>query len=135
MYFSTKTPHMSSNKNDIELARIDATRQKTLASIGMISTFFRVAGFVFAAKFFMDGLEQIVLGKPESISALAKLADAMNLGSISGYLLAGGIGIAWNRERVGKKRAIQKYAAIKRRHEPNESSSGLTDTGDTPDED
>jgi hypothetical protein len=126
---------MASNKHDIDLAKIDATRQKTLAVVGMISTFFKVAGFVLAAKFFMDGLEQIVLGKPESISALAKLAEAMNLGTVSGYLLAGGIGLAWDRERRGKKRAIQKYATIKRLHGPNESTSGLTDTGDTPDED
>ncbi len=93
-----------------------------------------MSGFVLAAKFVMEGLQQIVLGQPESISALAKVAEAMHLGTLSGYLVAGGVGVAWNMERKGKKRAIQRHAALKNKYEPGESSSGLTETGDTPDE-
>lgn len=121
-------------KKDVDLAQINATKEKTEAFVSFAGVVVRVIGWVVAIKFIMTGLENIVLSKPESISALAKVVDALNLGSITGYVLALGAGVAWKQERNGKKRAIKKFSNLKNKYEPGETSSGLTETGDSPDE-
>lgn len=70
-----------------------------------------------------------------SIAALAKIVEALNLGSILGYCWGLGATGLWLRERKGKKRAIRWKSQLQDKledGEPNRSSSQLTDTGDTP---
>lgn len=85
----------------------------------------------------MAGLKEIALSSPEGISALAKVVEAFKFGTVSAYMLAGGLSIAWVAERNGKKRAIQeksRYQRLLESTDPHRSSSGLTDTGDTPED-
>lgn len=119
---------------EVELAKINATREKAAATFSVIGVLIRVTGGVLAIKFIMDGLERIVLSKPESIEALAKVVEAINTENILSYFLVVGTGIAWKLERNGKKRAIKKIADMRKKYEPNEPSSGLTETGDSPEE-
>ena len=78
----------------------------------------------------------IVLSKPESINALALFVEKLRLGEGLGYLLAGITGIAYYRERRGKKRAITAKGRMQKQiesNDPGRTSSGLTMNGDTPD--
>jgi len=59
----------------------------------------------------------------------------LNFSNTTGYLLTGFTGIGWSIERRGKKRAIKekgKYQNLAESKDSYRSSSGLTNTGETP---
>lgn len=123
------------NKFDLELAKIDASNKRWVSGLGFAAILIQVIGGVLAIYIVMDGFRDIVHSNPDSISALAKLADAVNIGNITSYFLTGIAGFAWWRERKGKKRAIQEKSKLQKQVEEKDTyrtTSGLTDTGETP---
>lgn len=75
---------------------------------------------------------------PSGLTALAKVIEAVHIGSILGYVFGIGAVAAWRLERTGKKRAIREKSKYQKRLEKgdhNRTSSGLNDTGDDPEED
>lgn len=85
----------------------------------------------------MLGLVEIASRAPEQISAMALVISATKLHILLPWCIAGITGTAWWHERVGKKRAIKKaskYQKMVEAEDPNRTSSGLTATGDTPED-
>lgn len=123
------------NKNELELKRL------TIQSVNlgkMLETAKHVVtcgcvGFCFWVMF--QGLEQIAKVNASSLSAFAIVVQNMRLGSLMGYVVAAVTTGGWYYERIGKKRAIKKLGESRRaleQDDPNNASSGLTDTGETP---
>ena len=92
-----------------------------------------------------DGVLQIIEHSPEQIGAFGALLrdfsgifTKANAHIWGGWLLAAGFGVAWKFERNGKKRAVRKLGHYRKEEEDNDpgerSSSGLSETGDTPEE-
>lgn len=85
-----------------------------------------------------DGLHRVLFGQgANEIAAFARVIEAINGGTwlIGAYGV--GVTLAWRRERSGKKRAIReksRYQKIVERNDAYRPGSGLSETGDTPDE-
>lgn len=127
----TKRP----NKLDLELAKIDSSNRRWEASFGFFRILAQVIGAVLSVRIIMDGLRDIAQSNAASITALAKLAEAINIGNVTSYFLVGVMGIALWREKKGKKRAIREKSKLQKQVEEQDAyrtSSGLTETGDTP---
>jgi hypothetical protein len=125
--------------SDVEFARIREGglqfRQKMELAKHLISCLTCLA----ALWLIFDGLARIIdKQNPDGLSALAKVIEAVHIGSILGYIFGVGAVAAWHRERNGKKRAIReksRYQKLAERNDNGRSSSGLNDTGDDPEED
>jgi len=82
------------------------------------------------------GIRPLLLtDKTEVINAFAGLIDKLGLSTILGYIWAFTSTGLYVAERRSKKRAIRlksSYQHQAEQGEPNRTSSGLTDTGDTP---
>jgi hypothetical protein len=75
---------------------------------------------------------------PDGIGALAKVLQALNLGSTVGYMWGFGATVAWKMERDGKRRIIRKKGELQKRVEGGDayrSSSGLNHHGNDPGDD
>jgi hypothetical protein len=85
--------------------------------------------------FYFKLLEPFLNSNPASINAIASVIEKLNFSNWTGYLFGGGTSIAWSFERKGKKRAIKekgKYQKMIESKDIYRSSSGLTNTGETP---
>jgi hypothetical protein len=127
------------NKNELEYAKAQFIAQKTAGIFVTVRHLFSVIAVLIAIWLVFDGLHKVIGDKkPDSIVAIAKVIEAVHLGSILGYLWGAGATAAWYRERKGKKRAIvqkSRYQKKAEEGEPNRTSSKLTETGETPSED
>ena len=94
---------------------------------------------------FYDGSIIVVTKTPEQIGALTNLLREIasvftkaNVPVWAGWPLAGGLLFAWRMERSAKKRAIKKVGTYRKFIESEDpggrTSSGLSETGDTPEE-
>lgn len=125
---------MNKNELDYKKALLGASKftegAKTLRHLGS------VVGYVFAIWLVFEGIQKVVGDQsPDGISAIAKIVDALNLGSILGYAWGIGASVAWMRERKGKQRIIREKNKLQKKSEETDSyrpSSGLTDVGGTP---
>ncbi|WP_157651323.1 hypothetical protein [Dechloromonas denitrificans] len=128
---------MAKEQKSIELRRIDANENKWTEGFKFGASAVKSLAAVFMTMMIMDGLRDIVLNSPEHIDALGRFVERIRLGEGLGYLIAGGLGIAYTRERNGKKRLISQKARLQKELEskdPHRSSSGLNDDGTLPGE-
>lgn len=133
----TKEGREAPASRSVELRKIDANENKWTEGFKFGSSVVKSLAAVFMTMMIMNGLKDIVLSTPESIDALGRFVERMQLGQGMGYLIAGVIGIAYNRERKGKRRLISQKARLQRELEskdPHRSSSGLNDDGTLPGE-
>lgn len=126
------------NKNELlfEQARIQARKFELLVGLGAhLGT---LAALVLCVWLVFEGLRPLVQGQsPEAIAAFANVVEALKLGFTAGYAWGAVATGAWWLERKGKKRAISeksRYQKVVERDDPERSSSGLTETGETPEE-
>lgn len=125
--------------NELEYARITNQASNFREVLQLIK--YGIGCITFAASLWLifEGLSKVIGDQtPDGITALAKVIEALKIGSILGYVFGAGALIAWRRERTGKKRAIReksRYQKLAERTDVNRTSSGLNETGDTPDED
>lgn len=129
---ATKT---AQKKNDVQLAEIQAKVQFQAGVFGLVKTGLSAASALGCVWLIVDALKSIVLANPASITALAKVVENFHLSSII-WALVGLAGVGYGvLERRGKKRLLAGYANGRRRAEsgdPYRASSGLTESGDTP---
>lgn len=123
-------------KNDLEYAKAQFSAQKFDGVVQLLRTILLAVAGLVGIWLVFDGLHKVIAGQtPDGISAFAKVVEALNLGSVLGYIWGGGATIGWMRERKGKKRAIgekSRFQKLAEKNDPGRSSSGLTETGDTP---
>ncbi len=124
------------SKNDVEIERIRASISKFESSMATARYIAGRIATLWAVWLVFDGINKIITGRDAAtIDAISKLIGALRLGSVLGYVAAILCGAGWYFERQGKKRAIReksRYQSVVERDDPYRTSSGLTETGDTP---
>lgn len=124
------------NKNELEYAKLKIDAEKHSENIGLIKHLLTGSAYVGSLWVVFNGLGQILVGQhADGISAIAKVIEALKLGSMAGYIWGAGATVAWSVERKSKKRALDKknqYQLEAEAGEPNRSSSGLNKDGSTP---
>ena len=101
--------------------------------------------YAYIAWLFYDGAITLATKSPEQIGALTiflreltSIFTKTNMPIWAGWPLAFLLGIAWTIEHAGKKRAIKKCGHFRKLVEDGDpggrTSSGLSETGDTPEE-
>lgn len=126
----------SMNKNELAFEQAKLSMRRFELVVGLLSHVTVIGGIGLCVWLVFEGLRPLVQGQsPEAISALAKVVQALELGSMAGYawgVIASG---AWWLERRGKQRAISaksRYQRIAEANDPERTSSGLTEVGATP---
>jgi hypothetical protein len=129
---------MAMNKNELEYRKALISAERLGTIFGTLRHALSVLGALVALWLIFDGLEKVIGDKsPDGISAFAKVVEALNIGSIIGYLWGAGASVAWYRERKGKQRIIREKSSLQKtleKDDPYRPSSGLTDVGGTPNE-
>jgi len=130
----TKTEKISKNELEFEKAKLAA--QKFERVVSLTAHIVTIGGILGSIWLVFQGLQPMVTGQsPEAIVALARVVDAFNIGSVSGYMWGALATGAWWFERNGKKRAIREKSRYQQKveeNDPDRTSSGLTATGGTP---
>jgi hypothetical protein len=123
------------NKHQVAIAQANRGAQIFSECISLLKTCATVACIVGCIWIIMDGLKSMVQANPANISAMSQVVEKLNISSIMGWLVGlGGVGYGAI-ERSGRKRLLTGYAKQRRAIEANDpynASSGLTETGDTP---
>lgn len=125
---------MTKNEMTVEMQRLKNQRIYEYMELGKHAlTLVCVAGCVWLI---FEGLKPMIVNQsPLAIEALSKVIDKLKLGSVIGYIWGGLATAAFVTERKGKKRAIKeknRQQTIAEKDDANRTSSGLTDTGETP---
>lgn len=124
------------NKNELEYRKALLGAERFNTVVGTIRHVVSAAAVLGALWLIFDGLHKVIGGQSaDGIGAFAKVVEALNLGSIVGYIWGGGATAVWWRERKGKQRIIREKRKLQQmveQQDPNRTSSGLTDTGATP---
>lgn len=134
---TTEKRQPPSKQRSVALARIEANEKKWVQGFAFGAVIARSIATVFIVYFISTGLTSIVLSQPENIDALSRFVGKIRLGEAMGYLVAGVMGVAYTRERRGKKRLIEEKGKLQRELEasdPSRSSSGLDMNGVAPGE-
>ena len=103
----------------------------------LLATLVRAAGAIIIVYIFMEGLKSIAAQSPDSVAAIAKVIEALKLNEWLPWVVSAILGTATYFERRGKKRAIKEKGRLQKIVEgkdPNRTSCGLTEFGDTPEE-
>jgi hypothetical protein len=123
-------------EQNLEAQRIAARARCVDTYAGLVGTLIQGLTFVGCVYFFMQGMQAILAGRDaESIGAFARIVEALNLGTVVGYVWGIGATTLYVRERKGKKRAIHQKAHLQDQLEagdPNRTPSGLDSNGHTP---
>lgn len=130
-----KKPTSRPTKTQVEMAQIEANKEKFVSSVRLIKHLITVLGAVTAIFLCMTGLENIAKTAPESINALANFVDKLNISNIVLMVTTAGASAGWYRSERGRKRAIKeksKYQKMVEKDDVYRSSSGLMETGETP---
>ncbi|WP_159098116.1 hypothetical protein [Parazoarcus communis] len=124
------------NKNELAFEQAKLAARKFELSIGFASHLAIIFGILGCVWLVFEGLRPLVQGQSaESITALASVVQALELGSVAGYAWGAVATGAWWLERKGKLRAISQKSRYQKEVEasdPDRTSSGLTETGATP---
>lgn len=127
---------MTMNKNELEYRKALLAAERFNTIFLSIRHLLTLLASLAAIWLMFDGLEKVVGSQsPDGISAFARVVEALNIGSVLGYLWGVGATIAWHRERKGKQRIIKEKSSLQKTVERNDSyrpGSGLTDVGGTP---
>lgn len=125
------------NKNELEIQKAIIGARKLETWIGLVKHLVTLGAALFALQIIFDGMKPFIGQNPDAIEAFAKLAAAINPSNITGYFLALICGVGWKLERSGKQRANIHKGKYQKQVEAGDkyrSSSGLTETGQTPKE-
>ncbi|MNR96003.1 hypothetical protein D3C72_271420 [compost metagenome] len=123
------------NKYEFELQKLQIRSVNVRHAMQLVKHFFSMATGCICVWLIFRGLTDISAAAPASVSALALLAEKLQISQILGYAVGAIATGAWYVERKGKKRLIQEAGQKRKQKEsgdPYRGSSGLTDTGDTP---
>lgn len=124
------------HKNELEFRKATIAGKKFSIVAQTIRHLSSVGGILFAIWLIFEGLAKVLVGQDaDGIAAFARLFEALGLGTILLTMWGGMATVAWWRERSGKQRIIAQKSKLQRQieaDEPNRSSSGLTETGGTP---
>lgn len=127
---------MNKNEYNYEIKRLDVEKLKYWIKLGTHTV--TAAAWVGAVWLIFNGIEPILKGlDADQIGAVARVIEALNLGSMAGYIWGTVATAAYIVERKGKKRAITKKAEfqeIVESSDANRTSSGLSKTGESPKE-
>lgn len=119
------------------LARIESNERRWIRGFDFGATVAKSIAAIFIVYFLMRGLQEIVLSKPENIDALGRFVEKIRMGEAMGYIIAGVMGVAYTRERKGKKRLIEEKGRMQQELESSDAhrtSSGLDGNGMAPGE-
>jgi hypothetical protein len=125
------------NRNELELKRLTIQSFNLSKALELTKHLITCVCVGFCIWVMFQGLEQMARANASSLNAFASVVRNMQLGSLMGYVVAAATSGGWYYERQGKKRAIRKLGQSRRAFEkgdPNNASSGLTETGETPSE-
>lgn len=103
----------------------------------LFSLIVRTIGMIAIVWLIVDGLKNIAASAPDQIGALAKVIEALKLSEIIPWCVSCICGSCWFFERKGKKRAIREKSRLQKLVEaddPDRTTCGLTETGDTPED-
>ncbi|MRX08611.1 hypothetical protein GJ697_12245 [Pseudoduganella sp. FT25W] len=124
--------------SELEIAKIRDGGDRFRQKVDLAKYVIACATGLGALWLIFEGLAKIVARQDaDGISALAKVIEAVHIGSILGYIFGAGAAIAWRKERLSKKRAIReksRYQKMVEGGDKNRSSSGLNESGDDPEE-
>jgi len=132
--------NMTIEKNrtkSLALAKIESNEKKWVLVFNFGATLVKAIAGCFIAYIILDSLQGIILSKPENIDALSRFIEKIRMGEALGYIIAGVMGIAYNRERNGKKRLIAEKGRMQKALEADDahrSSSGLDGYGMAPED-
>lgn len=125
---------MNKNEYNLESKRLDVEKLKYYVKLG--THIITALSWVGAVWLIFKGMEPILKGlDADQIGAVARVFEALNLGSMSGYIWGAVATVAYHIEKKGKKRAITKkaeYQQIVESFDVNRTSSGLSKTGESP---
>jgi len=122
------------SKQDIEIARINAGERRHTASLDAIKLLLCCGGWVVSVYLIMNGIVQISSCSPNTIDALSRVIHEFSIDRIGLAIWGAASTIAWNYERIGKKRKTVEIGEMRHRLEAQDayySSSGLTRRGET----
>lgn len=123
---------------EVEFRKINVEAERFASIIELVKYTLGCITFLVAIWLIFSGLEKILQNQSaDGISAIAKVVQALNIGSILGYVFGAAATVAWKIERAGKKRAItekNRYQLAAESEDNDRTSSGLNATGDTPKE-
>lgn len=130
-------------KIELEEKKVLAGQSRFVAKMELGSRVFTVVGGVFAVWLVTKGLAELVQQPAKNLSATARVIESISgvldaiarTGRVFCFLAIFLLAVAWFWERQGKKRAIREKARYQQMAESGEqgrTSSGLTETGDTP---
>lgn len=123
------------HKYDFELKKLQIQSINAGNGLALVKHALTMGTIIACVFIIFWGLTNIASASPESVSALASLAEKLQLGQWLGYVGTAAAGSGWYLERKGRKRLLRGYAADRRRAEasdPYRSTSGLEDDGSTP---
>lgn len=115
----------------------DLELMKIRGYFALCSLIVRTIGLVIIFWLIIDGLKSIAASAPGQIGALVKLVEALKLSEVIPWCVSGLCGSVWLLERKGKKRAIREKSRLQRiveANDPDRTTCGLTETGDTPED-
>lgn len=124
------------NKNQLEFAKAQLRAKNFGAVLNFLKTLATLACILACVYLIFDALKSMANSNPEGVNAIAGVVEKLNIGSILSYVVAAGCAGGWALERKGKKRLLAGFARERADAERNDSyhaSSGLTESGDTPD--
>lgn len=126
------------DKNELEYARIRAGADRYRETVQLIKFFIGCLACAASIWLIFEGLSKVIGNQDaDGITAFAKVIEALKIGSILGYIFGAGAVAAWKVERTAKKRAIReksRYQKLAEKADVNRTTSGLSETGDTPTE-
>lgn len=123
------------NKNEFEIGKLSIQAGVTGKLMELVSRLATVGAVVFSIYLIVQGLTEMVKAKPEALMALSTVIEKLKINQILGYVVAAGTSAAWMYERQGKKRAIKKSDALRKKLENKDAyspSSNLDENGHTP---
>ena len=122
------------NKHEVSIAKIQATGDRFAHVIGLVRTGL-VGGIILGSIYLiMSGLQGLVGASEGQLKAMAGLVDKFHISQMVHYTADAVLVAGFLLQRTNAKRAIREKAKFQRIAENSDSrtSSGLTPTGDTP---
>ena len=123
------------NKHEARIAEVQIKGEKFAQIVGLLRTGL-VGGIILGSIWLvMNGLQGLTGASAGQLSAMAELVDKFHISKMVHYCADAVLVAGFLIQRRNAKRAIAEKARYQREVEgsdPNRTSSGLTNTGDTP---
>jgi hypothetical protein len=125
------------NKHEARIAEIQTGGEKFAQVVGLIRTGMVGAIILGSIWIIMSGLQGLVAASEGQLTAMAELVKTFQLSKVIHYCADGVLVTGFFVQRRNAKRAIAKkakYQKVVEAADPGRQSSGLTQTGETPNE-